>query len=84
MELNRSNVLTTLDAERAKPLSYGYFSNTLGDLERAITEDKVTLKVFYTSLDCVLNSSCERRFVTKEGIFALFYPTDEQLNEERY
>lgn len=65
---------------------YGYFSNDLEAISRAVTEEKTSTRCRYGQLTKVLGADKKARFVLDEGneIFSLFYPTDSHLNTMRY
>lgn len=81
-----SNVKTTvdIDTDNVNIGDYGYFSNDLDSIKRAIESRKTNFKCQYERLSGVLNSNNERRFITVSGYFSLFYPTDKELNINRY
>lgn len=86
MEFDISKVKTSVDIELGNVAlnSYGYFSNDIESIRRAVTQDRINLKVIYTKLNNFLESKYERRFDTYYGNFALFYQTDDKFNETRY
>lgn len=86
MDFDISKVKTTVDIDKGEVTldSYGYFSNDLDSIRRAVTQNKINLKVVYTKLNNFLEPKYERRFDTRSGNFALFYLTDSKLNETRY
>ena len=79
-----SNIYHTVNADSAPLYTYGYFSNDLDSLRKAVNAEKTTLKVIYLRLEYVLEDNNERRFGTKVGIFSLFYPLDKEKDEGRY
>ena len=42
------------------------------------------MRTYYSKIDIILPETSEKRYVTKDGIFSLFYPLDTEENEERY
>lgn len=86
MDFDISKVKTTVDIDKGEVTldSYGYFSNDLDSIRRAVTQDKINLKAVYTKLNNLLEPKYERRFDTLSGSFALFYQTDDKYNEVRY
>lgn len=77
-------ILTSLTADKAEELAYGYFANTLKDLKTSLREKKTSLKVLYARLEKVLGEEYERRFYTNYGTFSLFCPLDKAEEKLRY
>jgi len=73
-----------VNAENAVVDRYGYFTNTIGELKKALEQNKTTLKVVYSKLDGILDENHERRFSSKNGTFGLFYELDYHFNKTRY
>lgn len=55
-------MLSVINAEKAEPLMYGYFSNTVASLRQAVEDKRINLKVIYARLEDILDDSNERRF----------------------
>lgn len=83
MTFDPQNVRTTITANKADIGKYGYFSNNLASLERAITKSKTNMQTIYDRLNTIEDSKWERRFTCSVATFALFYPID-TVNMERY
>lgn len=89
---SRSNVYTCVTAEElinngfVEKGIYGYFAHDIHSLKRAVEENKQNRNCFYGRLSKVLSDENRARFVWENGdyIFSLFYPTDWQLNKERF
>lgn len=77
-------ILTSLTADKAEELVYGYFANNLKDLKKALCDKKSSLKVLYARLEKVLGEEYERRFYTNYGTFSLFCPLDKAEERLRY
>lgn len=63
---------------------YGYFSDDFCSISRAVTEGRINSRCYYGHLDGILDESKPKRFVFEDKMFALFYPTDDELNVSRY
>lgn len=77
-------ILTSLTADKAEELVYGYFANNLKDLKTSLKEKKTSLRVLYARLEKVLGEEYERRFYTNYGAFSLFCPLDKAEERLRY
>ena len=84
MDFVKENVISTINIETSEIGLYGYFSNDLESLQRAVENERANLKTIYARLSYCLESEYERRLGCKYGNFALFYPMDKELNEMRY
>ena len=82
MTFNKENVLHALNADKADISTYGYFSNDIESLERAVKTGRRNLHTVYDRLRAVLKPSLERRFCAETGNFSLYYPID-KINEQR-
>lgn len=84
MKMIESHLFSMVNAAEAPLYCYGYLANTIGDLKDALEKKKTKLNVFYARLDAILGENEERRFVSKNGNFSLFYYMDSFLNDKRY
>lgn len=93
MQINKSNVYTAVNADelienlvQEEKRIYGYFSNNYNSLKRAIEDEQTNNKCLYGELTRIMSDIEPRRFVLDKGdyFFALFYPTDDFLNCNRY
>lgn len=76
---DKNNLYSMVNADEARCGTYGYFANNLQDLKETINNKKIKMSVQYTYLQLVLSEKWEKRFDTKQGIFGLFYPCEENI-----
>lgn len=74
-----NKLYSMVNADSARCGTYGYFANNLQDLKEVLNNKKVKLHVQYTYLQLVLSEKWEKRFDTKQGVFALFYPCEKDI-----
>lgn len=93
MQVNKNNVYTAVNADdlievliKENKRIYGYFSNNYNSLKKAVEKGKTNNKCLYGALTKILSDTEPQRFVLDKGdyFFALFYPTDDYLNYNRY
>ena len=93
MQVNKNNVYTAVNADelietlvKGKKKIYGYFSNNYNSLKKAVEKGQTNNKCFYGELTKIMGDTEPQRFVLDRGdyFFALFYPTDDYLNCNRY
>lgn len=93
MQINKNNVYTVVNADelseiliRENKRIYGYFSNNFNSLKKALEKGQTNSKCFYGELTKIMSDTEPQRFVLDKGdyFFALFYPTDDYLNCDRY
>lgn len=79
-----TNVYTVVTASEDLISKYGYLSNSYSELKKAVEFGRTNMRTYYSKIDNILPETSEKRYVTKDGIFSLFYPLDTEENEERY
>lgn len=80
-----TNVYTVVTASEDLIGKYGYLSNNYSELKKAVEFGRTNMRTYYSKIDSILPETSEKRYVTKDGIFSLFYPLNEtEENEERY
>lgn len=84
MDFVKENVISIINIETSEIGLYGYFSNDLESLQRAVENERANLKTVYARLSYRLDSKYERRLGCKYGNFSLFYPTDNYSNTSSY
>lgn len=84
MDFDIKNVHCTVNAEKVVELDFGYFSNNLESLRKAVETGRTNRLVVYDRLNNVLSEKYERRFDCASGNFSLFYPMDSEMNRARY
>lgn len=86
MQFDISKVKTTISISlnTVEEGAFGYFSNNLEYLKKAVEKERSNLNTVYCKLEYCLDEKYERRFGTEVGHFSLFYPLDKELNELRY
>lgn len=83
-DLDINNVYSVINASEDLIGKYGYISNNYYELKKAVEFGRTNMRTYYTRIDSILPETEDKRFVTKDGIFAFFYSLDDIENEERY
>lgn len=65
---------------------YGYFSNDLNSIRTSVLKERISSKCVYGRLKSIASDTEAKRFSFEDNnlLYALFYPTDNYLNVDRY
>lgn len=83
-DIDLNKVYTVVTANTDLVGKYGYVSNSYCELKKAVEFGRTNMRTYYSRIQTVLPETEDKRYLTKDGTFALFYPLDEEENEERY
>lgn len=84
------NCATAVNADELKKCIskgvYGYFSNDLNSIRTSVLKERISSKCVYGKLKSIASDTEVKRFSFADNnlLYALFYPTDNYLNVDRY